>query len=176
MRVRRLTHGARSYIGNVVDLWERLAADMEPEKQSGRGGQRRRPVVVPHLGSDQTSCHIPFSGGYFPVGLSYEESKALMADDPPAFKAAVQARYVCCCCCWLSWRGATLRGCACAHACMQGAAGMFFGFASSQILLASRKAHTCDRATSSPPLPPLPLPPRSHHHHCRRPSAGMWRR
>ena len=82
-----------SYIGNVVDLWERLASDME-----NKGSQLRPevalPVVVPHLGSDQTSCHIPFSGGYFPVGLGYEESKALMADDPAAFKAAVQARRV----------------------------------------------------------------------------------
>jgi urocanate hydratase len=59
----------------VVDLLEHFAA---------RG-------VSVDLGSDQTSLHIPFSGGYYPVGLSYAESNALMASDPAAFKAAVQA-------------------------------------------------------------------------------------
>ncbi len=64
-----------AYLGNVVDLWERLA---------------EREVHV-HLGSDQTSLHNPWAGGYYPVGLSYEESLKLMADEPAAFKAAVQA-------------------------------------------------------------------------------------
>ncbi len=64
-----------AYQGNVVDLWERLA-------------ERQVPV---HLGSDQTSLHNPWAGGYYPVGLSYEESLRLMADDPASFKAAVQA-------------------------------------------------------------------------------------
>ena len=66
---------ALAYQGNVVDLWEALAdSDLEVE-----------------LGSDQTSLHIPYTGGYYPAGLSYEESNALMASDPEAFKAKVQA-------------------------------------------------------------------------------------
>ncbi len=64
-----------AYQGNVVDLWERLA---------------ERGVNV-DLGSDQTSLHNPWAGGYYPAGLSYEESLRLMADEPAAFKAAVQA-------------------------------------------------------------------------------------
>ncbi|MBK9274395.1 MAG: urocanate hydratase [Flavobacteriales bacterium] len=63
-----------AYLGNVVDLWERLAA---------------RKVHV-DLGSDQTSLHNPWAGGYYPVGLSYEESNALMVQDPAAFKQRVQ--------------------------------------------------------------------------------------
>lgn len=63
-----------AYQGNVVDLWERLAdSDIEVE-----------------LGSDQTSLHNPWAGGYYPVGLSFEESKAMMADDPETFHARVQ--------------------------------------------------------------------------------------
>ncbi len=64
-----------AYLGNVVDLWERLA---------------ERGVRV-DLGSDQTSLHNPWAGGYYPVGLSYEESLRLMADAPDQFKTAVQA-------------------------------------------------------------------------------------
>lgn len=63
-----------AYLGNIVDLWERLAA---------------RTIKV-DLGSDQTSLHNPWAGGYYPVGLSYEESNALMVNDPVAFKAKVQ--------------------------------------------------------------------------------------
>ena len=63
-----------AYLGNVVDLWEHLAA---------------RNVKV-DLGSDQTSLHNPWAGGYYPVGLSYEESNALMVQDPAAFKERVQ--------------------------------------------------------------------------------------
>jgi urocanate hydratase len=63
-----------AFLGNIVDLWERLAA---------------RKVKV-DLGSDQTSLHNPWAGGYYPVGLSYEESNALMASDPVAFKTKVQ--------------------------------------------------------------------------------------
>lgn len=63
-----------AYVGNVVDLWERLAA---------------RKVHV-DLGSDQTSLHNPWAGGYYPVGLSYEESNALMVQDPSAFKQRVE--------------------------------------------------------------------------------------
>jgi len=63
------------YLGNVVDLWERLVdADVEIE-----------------LGSDQTSLHLPYSGGYYPVGLTLEESQRMMTDDPDGFRDAVQA-------------------------------------------------------------------------------------
>ncbi|MBL0128073.1 MAG: urocanate hydratase [Flavobacteriales bacterium] len=63
-----------AFVGNVVDLWERLAA---------------RKINV-DLGSDQTSLHNPWAGGYYPVDLSYEESNTLMVKDPAAFKERVQ--------------------------------------------------------------------------------------
>jgi urocanate hydratase len=63
-----------AFLGNVVDLWERLAA---------------RNIHV-DLGSDQTSLHNPWAGGYYPAGLSYEESNALMVKDPDTFKTRVQ--------------------------------------------------------------------------------------
>ena len=63
-----------AYVGNVVDLWERLAAeDMHVD-----------------LGSDQTSLHNPWAGGYYPVGLTLEESKQMMAEDPERFKECVR--------------------------------------------------------------------------------------
>ena len=66
---------ALAYQGNVVDLWEKLAgSDVDVE-----------------MGSDQTSLHIPYTGGYYPVGMSYEESNAMMAADPEGFKAQVRA-------------------------------------------------------------------------------------
>jgi urocanate hydratase len=64
-----------AYQGNIVDLLERFVED----------------DVDVELGSDQTSLHIPFTGGYYPAGLSLEESNALMADDPDAFKEEVYA-------------------------------------------------------------------------------------
>ncbi|HRT53635.1 MAG TPA: urocanate hydratase, partial [Flavobacteriales bacterium] len=63
-----------AYLGNVVDLWERLAA---------------RRIKV-DLGSDQTSLHNPWAGGYYPVGLTYEESNMLMVQDPATFKKRVE--------------------------------------------------------------------------------------
>ncbi|MEK9650690.1 MAG: urocanate hydratase, partial [Poseidonia sp.] len=63
------------YIGNVVALWERLV---------------ERDVRV-DLGSDQTSLHNPFQGGYFPVGRTYDESATLMSTDPERFKNEVQS-------------------------------------------------------------------------------------
>ncbi len=63
-----------AYQGNVVDLWERLADEDIPVE----------------LGSDQTSLHNPWAGGYYPAGLSFEESKAMMADDPEEFRRRVQ--------------------------------------------------------------------------------------
>ncbi len=64
-----------AYVGNVVDLWEKLADEN----------------VHVDLGSDQTSLHNPWAGGYYPVGYSLEESKKMMAEDPARFKEAVQA-------------------------------------------------------------------------------------
>lgn len=63
-----------AYQGNVVDLWERLAAD----------------GVKVDLGSDQTSLHNPWAGGYYPVGLGFEESKKMMSENPERFKECVQ--------------------------------------------------------------------------------------
>ena len=63
-----------AYEGNVVDLWERLADE----------------DIHVDLGSDQTSLHNPWAGGYYPVGYSYEESKLMMAEEPERFKACVQ--------------------------------------------------------------------------------------
>ncbi len=64
-----------AYVGNVVDLWERLAdEDMHVD-----------------LGSDQTSLHNPWAGGYYPVGLTLEESKRMMAEEPEKFKECVRA-------------------------------------------------------------------------------------
>lgn len=63
-----------AYQGNVVDLWERLADE-------------ERHV---DLGSDQTSLHNPWAGGYYPAGYSYEESKVMMAEEPERFKECVR--------------------------------------------------------------------------------------
>ena len=63
-----------AYQGNIVDLWERLAEENIPVD----------------LGSDQTSLHNPWAGGYYPVGYSYEESQRMMADEPERFKEAVR--------------------------------------------------------------------------------------
>ena len=62
------------YLGNVVDLWERLGrADVEID-----------------LGSDQTSLHNPFAGGYYPAGLTFEQSNEMMRTDPDGFKERVR--------------------------------------------------------------------------------------
>lgn len=63
-----------AYRGNVVDLWEKLAEENIPVD----------------LGSDQTSLHNPWAGGYYPVGLSLEESNTMMAEEPEKFKERVQ--------------------------------------------------------------------------------------
>jgi urocanate hydratase len=62
-----------AYQGNIVDLWEKLI---------------ERNVEV-ELGSDQTSLHNPFSGGYYPVGLSLEESNLMMVENPDRFREKV---------------------------------------------------------------------------------------
>ena len=64
-----------AYVGNVVDLWERLADENIPVD----------------LGSDQTSLHNPWAGGYYPVGQSFEESVKMMAEEPEKFREAVRA-------------------------------------------------------------------------------------
>ena len=66
------------YVGNIVDVWERLI---------------ERDVNI-DLGSDQTSLHNPFGGGYCPVGRSYKEAMALMAEDPDAFRTEIQLTLV----------------------------------------------------------------------------------
>ncbi|MCX7728178.1 MAG: urocanate hydratase [Bacteroidia bacterium] len=63
------------YLGNVVDLWEKLNEEN----------------IIPDIGSDQTSLHNPFAGGYYPVGYTYEEANELMVKHPDKFKDAVYA-------------------------------------------------------------------------------------
>lgn len=67
------------YHGNVVALWERLVHELDTTGE-----------LLVDLGSDQTSCHNPFNGGYYPVQLGFEEAQRLMASDPAAFKSLVQ--------------------------------------------------------------------------------------
>ena len=64
-----------AYQGNIVDLWERLVKDN----------------IKVDLGSDQTSLHNPWSGGYYPAGYTFEESQEMMASAPEQFKEAVKA-------------------------------------------------------------------------------------
>ena len=63
-----------AYLGNVVDVWEKF-------DETG---------VHVDLGSDQTSLHNPWAGGYYPAGLTFEESNEMMANDPEKFKKYVQ--------------------------------------------------------------------------------------
>ena len=63
-----------AYVGNVVDVWERFDAE----------------GIFIDLGSDQTSLHNPWAGGYYPIGLTFEESNELMANNPELFKEKVQ--------------------------------------------------------------------------------------
>ncbi|MDF2437109.1 MAG: urocanate hydratase [Bacteroidota bacterium] len=63
-----------AYQGNVVDLWERLVKE----------------ELKVDIGTDQTSLHNPWAGGYYPAGLSYEQSNEMMAKDPERFKKEVQ--------------------------------------------------------------------------------------
>lgn len=64
-----------AYLGNVIEVWEEFA-------NAG---------IFVHLGSDQTSLHNPWSGGYYPAELGYEEANQLLRDDPEAFKEKVEA-------------------------------------------------------------------------------------
>jgi len=63
-----------AFHGNVVDLWEKIATAGFPVE----------------MGSDQTSLHNPWAGGYYPVGLSYEQANELMVKDPEGFRQRVQ--------------------------------------------------------------------------------------
>jgi urocanate hydratase len=63
-----------AYVGNVVDIWEKFAKEN----------------IYVDLGSDQTSLHNPWAGGYYPAGLSFEEANELMANQPEAFKIKIQ--------------------------------------------------------------------------------------
>ncbi|MBR4755809.1 MAG: urocanate hydratase, partial [Bacteroidales bacterium] len=78
-RIRKAVSGKETvslaYVGNIVDLWERLAEE----------------GIKVDMGSDQTSLHNPWAGGYYPAGLTLEESKRMMAEEPGKFKEAVQA-------------------------------------------------------------------------------------
>lgn len=64
-----------AYQGNVVDLWEKLADEN----------------ISVDIGSDQTSLHNPWAGGYYPVGYSFEESNKMMAENPAQFADAVRS-------------------------------------------------------------------------------------
>jgi len=64
-----------AYIGNIVDVWERFYEEN----------------IFVHLGSDQTSLHNPWAGGYYPVDLSFEEANLMMVENPEGFKEKVQA-------------------------------------------------------------------------------------
>jgi len=77
-RIRKAKEGKESvslaFVGNVVDLWEKLVAEN----------------IFVELGSDQTSLHNPWAGGYYPAGLTFEESNKMMAEKPEKFKEYVQ--------------------------------------------------------------------------------------
>ncbi len=64
-----------AYLGNIVDVWEKFYEE----------------DIAIHLGSDQTSLHNPWSGGYYPAGLTFEEANTMMSKEPEAFKEKVQA-------------------------------------------------------------------------------------
>jgi urocanate hydratase len=67
-----------AYVGNIVDLWERFTLE----------------DITIDLGSDQTSLHNPWAGGYYPVGYTLEESNEMMANEPDAFKKEVQSTLI----------------------------------------------------------------------------------
>jgi len=67
-----------TYQGNIVDLWEKLVAEK----------------IEIELGSDQTSLHNPWAGGYYPAGLSFEESNQMMSENPEVFKKHVRESLV----------------------------------------------------------------------------------
>lgn len=68
-----------AFVGNVVSVWERLCY-FDSQDENG---------LKVALGSDQTSLHNPYAGGYYPVGLSFDEANEMMANDPERFKTYV---------------------------------------------------------------------------------------
>jgi len=78
LRIRKAKKGKESVslalVGNVVDLWEKLVEEN----------------IYVELGSDQTSLHNPWAGGYYPAGLTFEDSNKMMAEKPEKFKEYVQ--------------------------------------------------------------------------------------
>ena len=86
-RVRRARQERRpisiGFHGNAVSVWERMAEE-----------HRRTGELLVDLGSDQTSCHAPFSGGYYPVQLGYEEARTMMAEAPDQFRRLVEESLV----------------------------------------------------------------------------------
>ena len=71
-------HKAESvcFVGNACVMWERMA---------------EREVKI-DLGSDQTSCHNPWSGGYYPADVDFDKAEAMIKDDPEVFKVGVLAK------------------------------------------------------------------------------------
>ncbi|MEJ6674011.1 MAG: urocanate hydratase, partial [Polaribacter sp.] len=67
-----------AFIGNIINVWERFDEEN----------------IFIHIGSDQTSLHIPWTGGYYPADLSYEASNILIRENPALFKEKVQASLV----------------------------------------------------------------------------------
>ena len=67
-----------AYLGNIVDVWEKFNSEN----------------IHIDLGSDQTSLHNPWAGGYYPVGQSFEDSNEMMSSDPELFKKKVQASLI----------------------------------------------------------------------------------
>jgi urocanate hydratase len=67
-----------AFIGNIINVWERF------DKEN----------IFIHIGSDQTSLHIPWTGGYYPADLSYETSNILIRENPELFKEKVQASLI----------------------------------------------------------------------------------
>ena len=63
-----------AYLGNIVDVWEKFSEEN----------------IYIELGSDQTSLHNPWAGGYYPVGLTFEESNEMMSKNPELFKKKVK--------------------------------------------------------------------------------------
>eukprot|EP00762_Andalucia_godoyi_P001256 ANDGO_04792.mRNA.1 putative urocanate hydratase len=81
-RIRKAKDEARpasiGFLGNIVDVWERLVEEFEKTGE-----------LLADLGSDQTSLHIPYTGGYYPVGMTVDEANRCMVEDPTLFKDRV---------------------------------------------------------------------------------------
>ena len=67
-----------AFIGNIINVWERFDEEN----------------IFIHIGSDQTSLHIPWTGGYYPADTSYEQSNILIRENPELFKEKVQTSLI----------------------------------------------------------------------------------